>query len=297
MNSKSHATLSFSDSDQTIDLPIYQGSLGPDVIDIRKLYGQTGKFTYDPGFMSTAACNSEITYIDGDKGELLYRGYPIDNLAQNADFLETCHLLLKGELPNAQQKAAFENTVTQHTMVHEQMHFFFRGFRRDAHPMAILVAAVGALSAFYHDSLDITNQQHRDVSAIRMIAKLPTLVAMAYKYSVGQPFVYPKNDLSYSANFMRMMFSNPAEEYEGQRRAGARARPHSDPARGPRAERVDVDRAARRFVGGESVRVYRGRYRVSVGPGARRRERSRAEHAGRDRLGRQHSRLHREGEG
>ncbi|MBC8747022.1 MULTISPECIES: citrate synthase [Paraburkholderia] len=213
MNSKSHATLSFSDSDQTIDLPIYQGSLGPDVIDIRKLYGQTGKFTYDPGFMSTAACNSEITYIDGDKGELLYRGYPIDNLAQNADFLETCYLLLKGELPNAQQKAEFVNTVTQHTMVHEQMHFFFRGFRRDAHPMAILVAAVGALSAFYHDSLDITNQQHRDVSAIRMIAKLPTLVAMAYKYSVGQPFVYPKNDLSYSANFMRMMFSNPCEEY------------------------------------------------------------------------------------
>jgi citrate synthase len=214
MNSKTHATLSFSDSDQTIDLPIYQGTLGPDVIDIRKLYGQTGKFTYDPGFMSTAACNSEITYIDGDKGELLYRGYPIDNLAQNADFLETCYLLLKGELPNAQQKKEFEDTVTNHTMVHEQMHFFFRGFRRDAHPMAILVAAVGALSAFYHDSLDINNPQHREVSAIRMIAKLPTLVAMAYKYTVGQPFVYPKNDLSYSANFMRMMFASPAEEYE-----------------------------------------------------------------------------------
>ncbi|NYH16566.1 citrate synthase [Paraburkholderia bryophila] len=214
MNSKTHATLSFSDSDQTIDLPIYQGSLGPDVIDIRKLYGQTGKFTYDPGFMSTAACNSEITYIDGDKGELLYRGYPIDNLAQNADFLETCYLLLKGELPTAQQKEEFVETVTQHTMVHDQMHFFFRGFRRDAHPMAILVAAVGALSAFYHDSLDINNPLHRDISAVRMIAKLPTLVAMAYKYTVGQPFVYPKNDLSYSANFMRMMFANPAEEYE-----------------------------------------------------------------------------------
>src|ERR1700742_1490051 len=214
MNSKTHATLSFSDSDQTIDLPVYQGTLGPDVIDIRKLYAQTGKFTYDPGFMSTAACNSEITYIDGDKGELLYRGYPIDNLAQNADFLETCYLLLKGELPNAQQKEEFVNTVTQHTMVHEQMHFFFRGFRRDAHPMAILVAAVGALSAFYHDSLDITDPTHRDVSAIRMIAKLPTLVAMAYKFSIGQPFVYPKNDLSYSANFMHMMFSNPCEEYE-----------------------------------------------------------------------------------
>ncbi|MFM0291512.1 MULTISPECIES: citrate/2-methylcitrate synthase, partial [Paraburkholderia] len=210
MDSKTHATLSFSDSDKTIDLPIYQGTLGPDVIDIRKLYGQTGKFTYDPGFMSTAACNSAITYIDGDKGELLYRGYPIDNLAQNADFLETCYLLLKGELPNAQQKEVFVKTVTQHTMVHDQMHFFFRGFRRDAHPMAILVAAVGALSAFYHDSLDINNPEHREISAIRMIAKLPTLVAMAYKYTVGQPFVYPKNDLSYSANFMRMMFANPA---------------------------------------------------------------------------------------
>src|SRR5579859_307063 len=213
MNSKTHATLSFSDSDQTIDLPIYQGTLGPDVIDIRKLYGQTGKFTYDQGFMSTAACNSEITYIDGDKGELLYRGYPIDNLAENADFLETCFLLLKGELPNAAEKEEFVETVTKHTMVHEQMHFFFRGFRRDAHPMAILVAAVGALSAFYHDSLDISNEQHRDLSAIRMIAKLPTLVAMAYKYSIGQPFVYPKNDLSYSANFMHMMFSDPCEEY------------------------------------------------------------------------------------
>ncbi|MGH8778345.1 citrate synthase [Paraburkholderia sp.] len=213
-DSTTHATLKFSDSDATIDLPIYKGTLGPDVIDIRKLYGQTGKFTYDPGFMSTASCNSAITYIDGDKGELLYRGYPIDNLAQNADFLETCYLLLKGELPNAQQNAEFVETVTKHTMVHEQMHIFFRGFRRDAHPMAILVAAVGALSAFYHDSLDISNPQHRDVSAIRMIAKLPTLVAMAYKYSIGQPFVYPRNDLSYSANFMQMMFSTPAEDYK-----------------------------------------------------------------------------------
>ncbi|WP_042304171.1 citrate/2-methylcitrate synthase, partial [Paraburkholderia kururiensis] len=173
--SNMHATLRFSDSDQTIELPVYKGTLGPDVIDIRKLYGQTGKFTYDPGFMSTAACNSAITYIDGDKGELLYRGYPIDNLAQNADFLETCYLLLKGELPSQAQKDEFVKTVTGHTMVHEQMHLFFRGFRRDAHPMAILVAAVGALSAFYHDSLDINNPRHREVSAIRMIAKLPTL--------------------------------------------------------------------------------------------------------------------------
>ncbi len=195
-------------------MPVYRGVMGPAVIDIRKLYAQSGMFTYDPGFMSTAACESAITYIDGDKGELLYRGYPIDNLAQNADFLETCYLLLKGELPDTREKRAFVEAVTKHTLVHEQMHFFFRGFRRDAHPMAILVAAVGALSAFYHDSLDINDPGHREVSAIRLIAKLPTLVAMAYKYTVGQPFVYPENDLSYSANFMRMMFSNPCEEYK-----------------------------------------------------------------------------------
>ncbi|MDR5818501.1 MULTISPECIES: citrate synthase [unclassified Caballeronia] len=208
------ATLSFSDNSPSVEMPIYKGTMGPDVIDIRKLYGQTGKFTYDPGFMSTAACNSAITYIDGDKGELLYRGYPIEQLAVNADFLETCYLLLKGELPNEAQAKEFVDTVTRHTMVHEQMHFFFRGFRRDAHPMAVLTAAVGALSAFYHDSLNINDPRHREVSAIRMIAKLPTLVAMAYKFSVGQPFVYPKNELSYSANFMYMMFSNPCEEYK-----------------------------------------------------------------------------------
>ncbi|NLP60492.1 citrate synthase [Paraburkholderia sacchari] len=214
IDATTHATLTIPGRSEDVELPVYKGTTGPDVIDIRKLYGQTGMFTYDPGFMSTAACNSAITYIDGDKGELLYRGYPIDNLAQNADFLETCYLLLKGELPTQQQKDEFVAMVTNHTMVHEQMHFFFRGFRRDAHPMAILVAAVGALSAFYHDSLDINDPQHRDVSAIRMIAKLPTLVAMAYKYSIGQPFVYPRNDLSYSANFMHMMFANPAEEYK-----------------------------------------------------------------------------------
>jgi citrate synthase len=164
--------------------------------------------------MSTAACNSSITYIDGDKGELLYRGYPIEQLAVNCDFLETCYLLLNGELPTAAEKAKFDATVTQHTMVHEQMQFFFRGFRRDAHPMAVLVGTVGALSSFYHDSLDITDPRHREVSAIRLIAKLPTLVAMAYKYNVGQPFVYPRNELSYSANFMHMMFSTPCEEYK-----------------------------------------------------------------------------------
>ncbi|KQQ96621.1 citrate synthase [Massilia sp. Leaf139] len=212
--SDTKATLSFSDGSPSVDMPIYKGTIGPDVIDIRKLYGQTGKFTYDPGFMSTAACNSSITYIDGDKGELLYRGYPIEQLAENCDFLETCYLLLNGELPNAEQKATFSDTVTKHTMIHEQMNFFFRGFRRDAHPMSVLVGTVGALASFYHDSLDINDAKQREISAIRLIAKLPTLVAMAYKYSIGQPFMYPRNDLSYSANFMHMMFANPCEEYK-----------------------------------------------------------------------------------
>ncbi|TXG02204.1 citrate synthase [Massilia arenae] len=212
--SDTKATLSFSDGSPSVDMPIYKGTIGPDVVDIRKLYAQTGKFTYDPGFMSTAACNSSITYIDGDKGELLYRGYPIEQLAVNCDFLETCYLLLNGELPNAEQKATFSDTVTKHTMIHEQMNFFFRGFRRDAHPMSVLVGTVGALASFYHDSLDINDAKQREISAIRLIAKLPTLAAMAYKYSVGQPFMYPRNDLSYSANFMYMMFGNPCEEYK-----------------------------------------------------------------------------------
>jgi citrate synthase len=208
------ATLSFSDGSPSIEMPLFKGSIGPDVIDIRKLYAQTGKFTFDPGFLSTAACESAITYIDGDKGELLYRGYPIEQLATQCDFLETCYLLLKGNLPDALQKADFVNTVTRHTMVNEQMQFFLRGFRRDAHPMAVMTGLVGALSAFYHDSTDITNPQHREISAIRLIAKMPTLVAMAYKYGVGQPYMYPQNNLSYSANFMRMMFATPCEPYE-----------------------------------------------------------------------------------
>jgi citrate synthase len=212
--SDNKATLSFSDGSPSVEFPIYKGTVGPDVIDIRKLYAGTGKFTYDPGFMSTAACNSSITYIDGDKGELLYRGYPIEQLAVNADFMESCYLLLNGELPNKVQKDEFVETVTKHTMVHEQMQFFFRGFRRDAHPMSVLVGTVGALASFYHDSLDINDAKQREISAIRLIAKMPTLVAMAYKYSIGQPFMYPRNDLSYSANFMRMMFGNPCEEYK-----------------------------------------------------------------------------------
>jgi citrate synthase len=208
------ATLSFSNGSPSVDMPVYHGTIGPDVIDIRKLYGQTGMFTYDPGFMSTASCQSTITYIDGDKGELLYRGYPIEQLATNCDYLETCYLLLYGELPNADQKKDFVHRVTNHTMVHEQMQFFLRGFRRDAHPMAVLTGLVGALSAFYHDSTDIQNPQHREIAAIRLIAKMPTLVAMAYKYSIGQPFIYPQNSLGYTENFMRMMFATPCEDYE-----------------------------------------------------------------------------------
>src|SRR5215210_1197516 len=207
------ATLSFSNGSPNVELPVYHGTVGPDVIDIRKLYAQTGMFTYDPGFLSTAACQSAITYIDGDKGELLYRGYPIEQLATQCDFMETCHLLLYGELPDAEGRKKFTKLVTNHTMVNEQMQFFLRGFRRDAHPMAIMTGLVGALSAFYHDSTDINNPLHREISAIRLIAKMPTLVAMAYKYTVGQPYIYPKNDLSYAGNFMRMMFATPCEEY------------------------------------------------------------------------------------
>jgi len=207
------ATLSFSNGSPSIDLPVYQGNIGPEVIDIRKLYGQSGMFTYDPGFLSTASCQSAITYIDGDKGELLYRGYPIEQLANKVDYLDTCYLLLNGELPTSEQSKLFHNTVNQHTMVNEQMQFFLRGFRRDAHPMAVLTGLVGALSAFYHDSTDINNPEHRRVAAIRLIAKMPTMVSMAYKYGIGQPYMYPRNDLSYAGNFLRMMFGTPCEEY------------------------------------------------------------------------------------
>ncbi|RTL92474.1 citrate synthase [Ancylobacter rudongensis] len=210
-NAPKSATLTI--GDESWELPILNGTIGPDVIDIAKLYGQTGKFTYDPGFTSTASCESQITYIDGDEGVLLYRGYPIEQLAES-DFLETCYLLLYGELPTAAQKADFDYRVTRHTMVHEQMSRFFHGFRRDAHPMSVLVASVGALSAFYHDSTDISDPQQRMIASIRMIAKIPTLAAMAYKYSIGQPFVYPKNDLDYASNFLRMCFSVPCEEYK-----------------------------------------------------------------------------------
>ncbi len=213
MEAKGKATLSY-EADKKLDFPTYAGTIGPDVIDIRALYGKTGMFTYDPGFLSTASCASKITYIDGDQGILLYRGYPIEQLAVHCDFLEVCYLLLFGELPDEAQKAEFVKTVSHHTMVHEQLARLYQGFRRDAHPMAVLVGVVGALSAFYHDSLDINDPTHREISAFRLIAKMPTIVAMAYKYSMGQPFMYPQNSLSYTGNFMRMMFGVPAEEYQ-----------------------------------------------------------------------------------
>lgn len=201
------------DGQDPIELPILAGTEGPEVIDVSSLTGK-GYFTFDPGFVSTASCESEITYIDGNAGILLHRGYPIDQLAEKASFLEVCYLLLHGELPNAAQKADFDRTITLHTMVHEQLRVFFNGFRRDAHPMAIMTGVVGALSAFYHDSLDINDARHREISAHRLIAKMPTLAAMSYKYSLGQPFMYPRNDLSYAENFLYMMFGNPAEDYE-----------------------------------------------------------------------------------
>ncbi len=198
---------------KTYDLPMHSPTAGPDVVDIRKLYGQAGVFTYDPGFTSTASCDSTITYIDGDAGILTHRGYPIDQLAGKSHYLEVCFLLLYGYLPKAEELEEFETTVTRHTMIHEQMHNFFRGFRRDAHPMATMVGVVGAMSAFYHDSTDISDERQREIASFRLIAKMPTIAAMAYKYSIGQPFVYPRNDLDYAANFLHMCFSVPAEEY------------------------------------------------------------------------------------
>ena len=199
--------------DKEIELPVYHGTEGPDVVDVRPLTGE-GLFTFDPGFVSTASCESKITYIDGANGVLLHRGYPIEELAEHSDYLEVCYLLLNGELPTPEQKAKFDYTVNQHTMVHEQLSTFYNGFRRDAHPMAIMCGVVGALSAFYHDSLDINDPHHREVCAYRLIAKMPTLAAMCYKFSIGQPFIYPRNDLGYADNFLRMMFATPCEDYK-----------------------------------------------------------------------------------
>ena len=214
--SPNNATFSLTDNatGQTIELPVIEGSLGPAVIDVRNLYGGTGIFTYDPGFTSTGSCESKITYIDGDHGILLHRGYPIDELAENSDFLEVSYLLLYGELPNEQQKKDFDATITQHTMVQEQVNYLFRGFRRDSHPMAVMIGVVGALVAFYHDTTDIQDPHQRMIASHRLIAKMPTIAAMAHKYAIGQPFVYPRNDLSYSENFLHMLFAVPCEDYE-----------------------------------------------------------------------------------
>jgi citrate synthase len=211
---KSTVTLTDNETNKSIELPVLEGTTGPKVIDVRKLYADTGMFTYDPGFTSTASCESAITYIDGDAGILRYRGYPIEELAEKSDFLETCYLLLNNALPNPEQKAQFVFDITHHTMLHEQIGFFYRGFRRDAHPMAVMVGVVGALSAFYHDSIDINDSHQRMVASYRLIAKIPTIAAWAYKYSVGQPFTYPRNELGYAENFLQMLFSVPAEEYK-----------------------------------------------------------------------------------
>ncbi len=212
MSNERNATLTI--DGKAYDFPIMQGTVGNDVIDIRSLGGQTGLWTYDSGFLSTASCQSTITYIDGDKGELLYRGYPIEQLAEHCNFLEVAYLLKNGELPSSTEKVEFENTIKNHTMLHDQIHKFFTGFRRDAHPMAVMVGVVGALSAFYHDAMDISDAEHRNISFNRLVAKLPTIVAMAYKYNAGQPFMYPRNDLGYTANFMHMMFGTPCESFE-----------------------------------------------------------------------------------
>ena len=208
------ATLSFSDGSPSVDFPVLGGTVGPEVIDVRALYGKTGKFTYDPGFMSTASCRSSITFIDGDEGILMYRGYPIEQLAETCGFLEIAYLIMNGELPTQPELDKFTDIVTHHTMVHEQLSRFYSGFRRDAHPMAVMCGVIGALSAFYHDSIDINDPRSREISAFRLIAKLPTITAMTYKYNVGQPFLYPKNSLSYVENFLYMTFGTPCEEWK-----------------------------------------------------------------------------------
>ncbi len=214
MTQKGTATLDLGDGSAPIELPVMSGTMGPDVIDIRKLHAKSGLFTYDPGFQSTASNSSEITFINGDEGILLYRGYPIEQLATHCDFTQVCYLLMNGDLPDSQQKIDFDDAIKNHAMLHQQLVKFFNGFRRDAHPMAVMVGVVGALSAFYHEAMDISDASHREQSALRLIAKIPTIAAMAYKYNIGQPFVYPRNELSYSENFLNMMFSTPAEEYK-----------------------------------------------------------------------------------
>ena len=257
---------------KTIDLPILKGTTGPDVVDIRKFYAESDAFTYDPGFTSTASCESKITYIDGDAGVLLHRGYPIGELAEKSNFLDVCFLLLHGELPNAVEYAEFEHTITYHTMLHEQFDRFFQGFRRDAHPMAIMTGAVGALSAFYHDSTDINDPEQRMISAHRLIAKMPTIAARAFKYFTGQPFVHPRNDLSYAENFLRMCFSVPAEDWKPNpvlTRAMDRIFIlHADHEQNASTSTVRLAGSS----GANPFAVYRGGYRLPLGSGPRRGE-------------------------
>jgi len=214
MEQKRTATLDLGNGSPPLEFPVMAGSMGPEVVDIRSLHARSGVFTYDPGYFSTASCSSKITFIDGDAGILLYRGYPIEQLARQCDFMEVCYLLMNGELPTSEQKISFDYTIKEHTMVHEQLARFYTGFRRDAHPMAVMVGVVGALSAFYHDAMDISDAAQRELSAFRLVAKLPTITAMAYKYNIGQPFIYPRNNLNYAENFLHMMFATPAEEYK-----------------------------------------------------------------------------------
>ena len=259
-----------------VELPILTGTVGPDVIDVRGLTA-TGRFTFDPGFMSTASCESKITYIDGDNGILLHRGYPIEQLAEKSDYLETCYLLLNGELPTAEQKAQFVSTVKNHTMVHEQLKTFFNGFRRDAHPMAVMCGVVGALSAFYHDSLDINNPQHREISAIRLVAKMPTLAAMVYKYSMGQPMMYPRNDLTYAENFLHRCSTRRARSTDQPVLAKAMDKIfilHADHEQNASTSTVRLAGSS-----GATRSLYRRWYRRTVGPCPRRCERSRSDHA------------------
>ena len=278
---KRSVTITLDGSNKSTSLPLLSGSIGPDVFDIRKLYGELGVFTFDPGYGATASCDSKITYIDGDEGVLLYRGYPIEQLAEKSNFLEVCYLLLNGELPTEAQAQEFDLGVMRHTMLHEQLRTFYNGFRRDAHPMAVMCGVVGALSAFYHDSLDIHSKESRDISAFRLIAKLPTIAAWAHKYSVGQPFIYPRNDLTYAENFLHMFHAVPAEEYK------------VNPVLSKAMDLImilhaDHEQNAGGIDGRQSVRLHRGRHRQPVGPGAWRRERGSPEDAGRDRPHPQH---------
>ena len=289
--SDNNATLTL--GGDTKDYAVMDGTVGPQVIDVRKLYANTGMFTYDPGFTSTASCESGLTYIDGDEGVLLHRGYPIGQLAEESSFMEVCYLLLNGELPSKSELDDFISTITRHTMVHEQLTTFFRGFRRDAHPMAILVGVVGALSAFYHDSTDINDPVQRKIASHRLIAKMPTIAAMAYKYSVGQPFVYPRNDLSYTANFLRMTFSVPAEDYipdpvivDAMDKIFIL---HADHEQNASTSTVRLAGSS----GCQSVRLHRGGHCLPVGSGPWRRKRSRAQHAARNRHGGSHPRIYR----